>query len=105
MNIKLHTVGIDADDYLNDFVQERVDKLELFYDRIVGSEVFLRIDGVSKTDDKVAEIKMMIPGKELFAKKQGKSFEEAIDLAVEALKRQLQKQKQKAQSKKSVPLL
>ena len=103
MNIKVHSVRIHTDKDLHSFIKERVDKLELFYDRIVGSEVFLRIDGASKTDDKVVEIKMSIPGKELFAKKQGKSFEEATDLAVDALRRQLKKRKQKAQSKKSEP--
>ena len=105
MNIKVHSVRFDADKDLHSFVRERVDKLEQYYDRIVAGEVFLRIDGVSKTDDKVAEIKMTIPGKELFAKKQGKSFEEATDLAVEALRRQLQKHKQKEKSKKTVPFL
>ena len=104
MNIKVNYAKIDADEKLLKFVRERVDKLELFYDRIVGSEVFLRIDGTNKTDDKVAEIRMTIPGTELFAKKQGKSFEEATDLAVDALRRQLKKHKQKAQSKKSVSL-
>ena len=103
MNIKVHSVRIDTDKDLNSFIKERVGKLELFYDRIVGSEVFLRMDGASKTDDKVVEIRMSIPGKELFAKKQGKSFEEATDLAVDALRRQLKKRKQKAQSKKSEP--
>jgi putative sigma-54 modulation protein len=103
MNIKVHSVRIDADKDLTNFIKERVDKLELFYDRIVGSEVFLRMDGASKSDDKVVEIRMTIPGKELFAKKQGKSFEEATDLAVDALRRQLKKSKQKVQSKKSMP--
>jgi len=103
MNIKVHSVKIDADKDLNSFIKERVDKLELFHDRIMGSEVFLRMDGASKTDDKIVEIRMTIPGKELFAKKQGKSFEEATDLAVDALRRQLKKSKQKVQSKKSTP--
>jgi len=101
MKVKVHSVKFDADKDLHNFVQERVDKLELFYDKIVASEVFLRIDGASKTEDKVAEIKMTIPGKDLFAKKHGKSFEEATDLAVDALRRQLKKRKQKAFSKKT----
>ena len=105
MNIKVHSVRIEIDKALHNFIRERIDKLELFYDRIVGTEVYLRIDGASKTDDKVAEIKMSIPGKDLFAKKQGKSFEEATDLAVDALRRQLKKQKQKAKSKKSEPFV
>jgi len=72
MKVKIHSVKFDADKELHSFVTERVDKLELFYDKIVAGEVFLRIDGTSKTDDKVAEIRLTIPGKELFAKKNGK---------------------------------
>ncbi|MBL4735829.1 MAG: ribosome-associated translation inhibitor RaiA [Flavobacteriales bacterium] len=102
MKVKIHSVKFDADKELHSFVTERVDKLELFYDKIVAGEVFLRIDGTSKTDDKVAEIRLTIPGKELFAKKNGKSFEEATDLAVDALRRQLKKTKQKAKSKNSL---
>ena len=105
MKVKVHAIKFEADKELHDFVTERVDKLELFYDKIVASEVFLRIDGASKAKDKVAEIKMTIPGKELFAKKHGNSFEEATDLAVDALRRQLKKTKQKANSKNSVPFL
>ena len=96
MKIKVHSIRFDADKKLLEFVQGRVDKLEHFYDKIIDSEVFLRIDKSSNTDNKVAEIKMNIPGKELFAKKQCKSFEEATDTAVDALRRQLKKHKHKS---------
>lgn len=105
MKVKVHAVKFDADKDLHSFVKERVDKLDLFFDKIVASEVFLRIDGASKPKDKIAEIKMTIPGKELFAKKQGNSFEEATDLAVDALRRQLKKRKQKAYSKNNADFL
>jgi putative sigma-54 modulation protein len=58
-------------------------------------EVFLRIDKSQEGDNKVAEVKILIPGKELFAKKQCKTFEEATDLAVEALRKQVKKHKEK----------
>ncbi len=96
MKVKVHSIRFDADKKLLEFVQNRVDKLEHFYDKIIDSEVFLRIDKSSNTDNKVAEIKMNIPGKELFAKKQCKSFEEATDTAVDALRRQLKKHKHKS---------
>ena len=105
MKVKIHAIKFDAGKDLHKFVQERVDKLDLFFDKIVASEVFLRIDGTNKDKDKIAEIKMTIPGKELFAKKHGNSFEEATDLAVDALRRQLKKQKQKAYSKKNAEFL
>jgi len=95
MKVKVHSIRFDADSKLLEFVQGRVDKLEHFYDKIINSEVFLRLDKSSNTDNKVAEIKMNIPGKELFAKKKCKSFEEATDTAVDALRRQLKKHKQK----------
>ena len=95
MKVNVHAIHFDADQKLLEFVQERVDKLEHFYDKIIDSEVFLRLEKSSDTLNKVAEIKMKIPGMELFAKKQCKSFEEATDNAVEALRRQLKKYKRK----------
>ncbi len=58
-------------------------------------EVFLRLDKSEDKANKIAEVKILIPGKELFAKKQCKSFEEATDTAVEALRRQIKKVKGK----------
>lgn len=95
MDIQLHSVHFTADKKLIDFVNEKVGKLELFYDGIVAAEVFLRLDKSQEGDNKVSEVKILTPGKELFAKKQAKSFEEATDLAVEALRKQVVKQKEK----------
>ena len=98
MKVTVHSVHFDADKDLVDFVQEKVSKLEQFYDGIIGSEVFLRLDNNSSNENKIAEVKMHAPGKELFAKKQCKSFEEAADLAVEAIRRQMKKHKEKIQN-------
>jgi len=95
MDIKLHSVHFTADQKLIDFVTEKVKKLELFYDGIVTSEVFLRLDKSQEGENKISEVKLLTPGKELFAKKQARSFEEATDLAVEALRKQVSKQKEK----------
>ncbi|MBI1837181.1 MAG: ribosome-associated translation inhibitor RaiA [Flavobacteriia bacterium] len=95
MDIQVHSVHFTADKKLIDFVNEKVGKLELFYDNIIASEVFLRLDKDQEGENKVAEVKILIPGKELFAKKQCKSFEEAADLAVEALRKQVNKHKDK----------
>jgi len=95
MDIKLHSVHFTADKKLIDFVNEKVNKLELFHSGIVTAEVFLRLDKDQEGENKVSEVKILTPGKELFAKKQAKSFEEATDLAVEALRKQVLKQKEK----------
>jgi putative sigma-54 modulation protein len=96
MDIQVHSVHFTADKKLVEFVNEKVGKLELFFDNIIASEVFLRLDKAHDKENKIAEVKILIPGKELFAKKQCKSFEEAADLAVEALRKQVSKHKEKS---------
>jgi putative sigma-54 modulation protein len=95
MDIQVHSLHFTADKKLVDFINEKVGKLELFFDNIIATEVFLRLDKSQDGDNKIAEVKMLIPGKELFAKKQCKSFEEAVDLSVEALRKQVNKHKEK----------
>lgn len=90
MKLQMHSIHFDADVKLLDFVQRKVDKLETFYDQIVDGEVFMRLNN-SKVENKTVEIKINIPGNQLFAKEEAKTFEEATDQATEALRRQLRK--------------
>lgn len=94
MKLQIHSIHFDADQKLLDFIQKKVDKLETFYDRIVDGEVFLRLNNTG-VENKTVEIKLNIPGQQLFAKEQAKSFEEATDISVEALRRQIRKLKVK----------
>lgn len=95
MTVKIQSVHFDADKKLLKFVQEKVDKLTQFYDGIITSDVTLRLDKSSDTENKVAEIKVHIAGNDLFAKKQCKSFEEAVDTSIDALRTQVKKHKEK----------
>ncbi|MEO6884350.1 MAG: ribosome-associated translation inhibitor RaiA [Bacteroidia bacterium] len=95
MKTEIQSIHFTADKKLLEFVQERVDKLGHFYDGIIGSEVFLRLDKSDAAENKVAEIKILIPGNDLFAKKQCKTFEEAVDTSIEALTKQVKKHKEK----------
>lgn len=95
MDVKVNSVNFTADQKLVSFVNDKVSKLTLFFDNIISGEVFLKVDRDQEGENKVAEVKLSIPGKELFAKKQCKSFEEATDLAVEALRRQVRRHKGK----------
>lgn len=95
MKVNISSVHFDADQKLLNFIEEKVGKLETFYDKIIDSTVVLKIDKSSDKENKVAEIRLAVPGKDLFAKKQCKTFEEAVDAAVEALRRQVRKQKTK----------
>ena len=95
VNLKVNSVHFDADKKLVEFIHERVDKLASHFDKIIDGEVILKVENSHDPENKVAEIKLLIPGNNIFAKKQSKSFEEATDNAVEALRRQLKKHKEK----------
>ena len=95
MSTIVQSIHFDADQDLVNFIESKVSKLNQYYDRIIDSEVYLKVDKNATNENKIAEIRLAIPGKELFAKKQCKTFEEATDLAVEALRRQISKHKGK----------
>ena len=95
MDIKIHSIRFDADGKLLEFITSKVRKLIQFYIDIIGAEIFLRLDHSQDLENKVVEIKLTIPGNELFAKKQSRTFEESTDLCVEALRRQIRKHKTK----------
>ena len=95
MNVKVHSIHFDADQKLINFIKGRMAKLDQYYDNIIASEVYLRLDKSNISKNKVSEIRILTPGKEMFAKKQCKSFEEATDLAAEALRRQVRRKKGK----------
>jgi putative sigma-54 modulation protein len=96
MKLQMHSIHFDADKKLLDYIQKKTEKLDTFYDRITGGEIFLRInkDTVNHAN-KVLEIKLNVPGQTLFVKETSTSFEAAADEAVEALKSQLKKFKEK----------
>ncbi len=96
MKIQIQTVHFDADASLKDFISKRLNKLELFYDRIIDSDVVLSMEQLNtQVKDKVVMIKTTVPGATIIAKEKSKKFEEAIDLAVESLRKQLTKHKEK----------
>jgi putative sigma-54 modulation protein len=95
MTINIQSVHFDADQKLLNFINEKVEKLNTFYEGIITSEVTLRLDKSSTSDNKICEIKMLGKGHEFFAKKQCETFEEATDLSCEALRTQIKKHKDK----------
>ena len=93
----MHAVKFTADQSLLDFIQAKLDKLDTFHDRIIGGEVFLRLDGAdsNKVKEKIVEVRLMLPGKELFVKEHDKSFECATDRVLDVLKDKLVRFKKK----------
>ncbi len=95
MKINIRSIHFNADAKLVDFIQEKMDKIDHFYDGILSGEVFLRLDKSTSKENKVAEIKLNIPGKDVFAKRQCRTFEEATDDSVNAIIKQIKKHKDK----------
>ncbi len=95
MNIQFHPSGFTAADQLTSFIEKKLEKLETFYDKIIDADVYLKLDSHQQVKDKTAEIKLNVPGITLFSSETSKTFEAATDLAVESLRRQLKKYKEK----------
>jgi putative sigma-54 modulation protein len=95
MKVNVNAVNFAADRKLVDFVQLRMDKLDKYYDKIVSSDVFFKVENTSDKENKIVEVKIHVPGDELLVKKKCKTFEAALELAAESLERQLLKRKEK----------
>jgi putative sigma-54 modulation protein len=99
MQVKINSVHFKVDQKLEDFIQEKVEKLSSLYEDVIGSDVTLKVENAENPENKVAEIRLFIRGNDLYAKKQCKTFEEAADTAVDALKRQISKHKSKLRTR------
>ena len=95
MKVNVHAVNFTVDGKLVDFVQERMSKLEKYYDKVVSSDVYLKVEKTSDKENKVIEMKIIVPGDDFLVKKQCKTFEEAVELASESMERLLVKRKEK----------
>jgi putative sigma-54 modulation protein len=98
--VHTETIHFSADMKLIAFIEKKLQKLEQIFDRILDASVVLKLENTGQIRDKIAEVKINIPGSVIFIKETSKSFEAAIDMAVEALKRQLIRYKQRADAKK-----
>lgn len=101
MNISVQSIKFDADQKLIEFIKRKTGKLQQYLDNIIEGECYLKLQNVENEENKVVELKINIPGSQLFAKAQAKTFEEATDTAVESIRRQINKHKTKTRSNSS----
>ncbi len=99
MKVFVQSVNFNADQSLVDFIEKKLNGLEKFHDRIVSAEVFLKVQLTSQKENKLVDVKINVPGNEVVVKKQSKTFEEGVMLAVDSLKRTLTKKKEKIRAK------
>ena len=95
MQVKIQSVKFDADKKLVDFIQAKVDKMERFIERAISADVILKLDKDHEQGNKVATVKFDVPGADLVAERRSKSFEESVDLCLDAIKKQVEKLKDK----------
>lgn len=99
MEVKISPVGFSASSQLEDFIQKKMSRLEKYYDAILGIEVALKLEKDDKLENKVVEVSVDIKGQDVFAKKNARTFEEAVDELYDVVKRQLVKVKEREREK------
>lgn len=95
MKVNINAVHFKTDTKLENFIERKIGKLSGMFEGVIGSEVTLKVEQSESKDNKIAEIRLLIKGYDLYAKKQSKTFEEATVTAVDALKKQLEKYKKR----------
>lgn len=89
------SVAFKADQKLIEYVERKLVKMDQFFDRIIDAHVVLKLENAGQVRDKIAEVRINVPGNILIAKESRKTFEASVASAVEALRRQLIRYKEK----------
>ncbi len=95
MNVNIDSIHFKADVKLLEYIKEKVEKLDKFYDKAIDINVKLKLENNGQIKDKIVEYVMMVPGEKLFVSTVDKTFEAAADSGVDSLKRQLKRFKDK----------
>lgn len=96
MKIDIQSPHVEVTENLRSLIQKKVGKLDQYYNYIYDTVVFLR--DISESSKEV-EIKLMVKNHTLFCSEKDESFEKSVDAAVETMKRQIKKYKEKVQEK------
>ena len=99
MEIRIQSIHFDATEQLQAFIQKKVSKLEKYYEDIKKVEVSLKVPKPETAENKEAGVKVLVPNGEFYASKICNTFEESVDVCIEALEKQLVKYKEKQRSK------
>ncbi|MBR2962355.1 MAG: ribosome-associated translation inhibitor RaiA [Alistipes sp.] len=95
MDVKIQSLKFDASKQLIEFVEKKMLRLERFADRPTGVDVVLRLEKDNEKGNKLASVVLHVPGGDIMTEQRAKTFEEAVDLALDAVKRQIEKRKDK----------
>lgn len=99
MKINIQGVGVSPRQELQEMISEKLTKLDRLSNRITEAKVTLRVEKAETRDNKVMEVRLGLPGNDIFVKKQGDSFEELVQKTTDVLTRELKEWKEKVQGK------
>jgi len=100
MRVYTESVQFKADQKLLQFIEQKLQKMEQYFDQIIEARVVLKLENSGQVRDKIAEVRLNVAGDILIAKAKSKNFETSIHQTIGTLKRQLRKYKSKLQGKK-----
>lgn len=96
MEIRIQAIHFDATSQLEDFIQKKAAKLAQYHDGILAVEVAMKVVKPETSNNKEVGIRLIVPkSDDLFSSKTADTFEEAVDLSIDALVKQLLKLKEK----------
>ncbi len=98
MRVHTESVQFKADRKLIQYIEKKLNKMDQFFDRIIEARVTLKLENSGQIRDKVAEVRLKVPGEQLIAKESSKTFEASVDSAASSLKRQLIRYKERLRS-------
>ena len=99
MEVKIQAVHFDATEKLQEFATKKVEKLAKSYEDIQKVEVQLKVVKPATALNKEVHLEIAVPGSKLFVEKTCDTFEEGIDQAVDSMKVQLTKFKEKTRNR------
>ena len=100
MNTQFQSIHFTADQKLKDYIAGKLEKLKKFNDSIIDAKVIMKLENSGQVRDKIVEILVRIPKETFISTESSKSFEASCDQAVDSLKRQIKRHKEKLLSKK-----
>tara|TARA_B100000925_G_scaffold291925_1_gene282544 strand:- start:121 stop:420 length:300 start_codon:yes stop_codon:yes gene_type:complete len=95
MKINIQTVHFSMNSNLQKYIEKRLSKLNLYYNRIVSVDLYLNLDNHNDQTNKSVELRVNIPGDDVVVGKKSESFEKSLDMAASSAERMLKRRKEK----------
>jgi putative sigma-54 modulation protein len=84
-----------VNDYTKSVIEEKLQKLDKFSDEIIRADVYLKMGDNVQPNGKIMEVRLHVPGPDIFAEASSETFEKTVSEISEKLRRQLKKRKEK----------